>query len=641
MLIPKKLRAYLLICSAVCALQTSAFAADEADITIYYTNDVHTYIDNNVGEGNEDLLTYSKVAALHNNTENSILVDAGDHIQGTAYGAMDDGETIIKLMNAAGYDVATLGNHEFDYGMERCLQVIEDAECTYVSCNFHHETDGTAGETVLDSYAIVELGDKKVAFVGITTPETMKSSTPTYFRNEDGEYIYAISSGDDGSLLYQCVQDAVDAAENEGADIVIALGHLGVDLSSSPWTSKDVIANTEGLDAFIDGHSHTTIEMEIINNKSGEPVVLTQTGSYLNAIGKMTVSSDGTITTDLLYADEIADVELDEEVKAIEDEWVAEIDEQLGQVIGYAEVTFDNFDENGNRLVRKQPTNTGTFSADALYYLFDEMGIDVDVAIMNGGGVRNSAITGELTYLTCKKIHSFGNVACLQTIMGQQLLDALEWGCRELMADGSTEAGGFLHVSGARFTIDLTIPSTVQMDEKGIWCGGPTGEYRVQNVEVLNNETGVYEPLDLTAEYNLAGYNYTLRNFGDGYAMFSGAVNVLDYAAEDYMVLANYITSFLVDEETGLPTITAADGYAVVSGNDRITIITEAVEEAEEEIPADAELYTVGAGDTLWKLAQRYYGTGSKWGVLYEANKSALDDPRMIYIGQNLIIPAE
>ena len=278
----------------------------------------------------------------------------------------------------------------------------------------------------------------------------------------------------------------------------------------------------------------------------------------------------------------------DAEVKAIEDAWVAELDEQLGQVIGYSQVTLDNYDAEGNRLVRKQETNTGDFAADALYYLFDEMDLDVDVAVMNGGGVRNEAVTGEISYQTCKAIHTFGNVACLQTVTGQQLLDALEWGAKDVTADGSVENGGFLHVSGLRYTINTAIPSTVQQDDKGVWTGGPTGAYRVTNVEVLNNETGAYEPLDLTAQYNLAGYNYTLRDLGDGFAMFDGAVNVLDYVSEDYMVLANYVESFPVDEATGLPTIPADSQYAEVTGNGRITIVNEPV--AEE--PVETTGYT-------------------------------------------------
>jgi len=570
----KKLLALLLSVVMTFSLAAPALAAEETvgntsasaeeGVVVLYTNDVHTYI-------HEDL-TYSKVAALKDSYTNALLVDAGDAIQGTAYGSLDKGETILKLMNAAGYDAATLGNHEFDYGMAGTMQAIEWAEFPYLSCNFYHEKDGVAGESVLDSYKVFEIGGVKVAFVGITTPESFTKSTPAYFQDEDGNYIYGIAGGTDGAELYAAVQTAVDAASAE-ADYVIALGHLGDDPSSDPWNSEDVIANTHGLDAFIDGHSHSTVEGKEVTDKDGHTVVLTQTGQYLGAVGKMVIAADGTITTELLTAEDLADITPDAEVKAIEDEWVTSVDEKLGEVIGYADVVFDNYTADGERLVRKQQTNTGAFAADALYYLFDNMGMDVDFAIMNGGGVRNKAITGELSYKSCKEIHTFGNVACLQTITGQQMLDALEWGAKDVNAENTKENGGFLHVAGLTYTINVAIPSTVQKDEKNVWIGGPTGEYRVSDVMVWNKETGMYEDLDLDATYNLAGYNYTLRDLGDGFAMFDGAVNVLDYVMEDYMVLANYVKSFPVDEATGLPTITAEDGYGELTGNDRITVI--------------------------------------------------------------------
>ena len=533
----RKFLAMLLAVVMVLGLLAPVAMAEGEDnsnnIAILYTNDVHTYIDKDLG--------YDNIAALKADLAETykgvVLVDAGDHIQGTAYGSMDKGKTIIDLMNAAGYDLATLGNHEFDYGMEGRINVTDVwAEFPYVSCNFYHEENGVVGESVLDSYKVFDIEGTKVAIIGITTPESFTKSTPAYFQDENGNYIYGIAGGTDGSALYAAVQAAIDAASAE-ADVVVALGHLGDDPASQPWTSEEVIANTTGLDAFIDGHSHSTVAYKEVSDKDGNTVVLTQTGEYFNAIGKMTIAADGTITTELVT--EVSGSDAD--VKAIQDAWIAEVDEQLGQKIGSTELTFDNYDADGNRLVRKQETNTGDFAADALYYLFDNMGLDVDLAIMNGGGVRNRAITGDISYKTCKDIHTFGNVACLQTVTGQQILDALEWGAK---AVPDAENGGFLHVSGITYDIDVSVASTVQKDDKGVWVGGPVGEYRVTNVQVYNKETNAYEPLDLAANYNLAGYNYTLRDLGDGFAMFDGAVNVLDYVMEDYMVLANYVQGF-------------------------------------------------------------------------------------------------
>ncbi len=588
----------------------TAAASPKEDVVILYTNDVHTYIDNP--------LSYDVIAGIRDELQktygagNVLLADAGDHVQGTAYGSMDKGDTIIELMNAAGYDVATLGNHEFDYGMEKALANVEAAAFPYVSCNFYHEKDGVAGERVLESAQIFETsGGLRVAFVGITTPESFTKSTPAYFQDENGSYIYGISGGEDGSALAADVQAAVDAVK-ENADVVIALGHLGDDPASEPWTSERVIAAVSGLNAFIDGHSHSTVVGKEVSDKDGNTVILTQTGEYFDAIGMMVIDGEtGAITTDLIGYNEITEPVLDEkgEVKKddkgndvtevvgyelvselytgdawpvdenvanVKNEWMADVDGKLGAKIGETALTLDNYDADGKRLVRSQETNTGDFCADALYYLFDNMGLDVDVAVMNGGGVRNKAVTGELTYKTAKSIHTFGNVACLQTITGQQLLDALEWGARS--AGTGEECGGFLQVAGITYKIDAEWPESTQKDDKGVWIGAPTGGYRVHDVEVYNKETDAYEPLDLTASYNLAGYNYTLRDLGDGFNMFSGAVNVLDYVMEDYMVLANYISGFeggVIDAENS-PLAGMYPGmlidYGTVDGSGRIVV---------------------------------------------------------------------
>ncbi|MBQ2957685.1 MAG: metallophosphatase [Clostridia bacterium] len=304
----------LVLLLSVMAPFASAEAGLSDDVVILFTNDVHTYIDNPISY---DVITGVK-AELKKQYANVLLADAGDHIQGTAYGSMDKGETIIKLMNAAGYDVATLGNHEFDYGMEGCMNVIEWAEYPYVSCNFYHEDYFVRNENVLDSYKIFECGAQKIAFIGITTPETFTKSTPAYFQDETGAYIYGIAGGEDGALLYADVQDAVDAAKAEGATTIIALGHLGVDEASAPWTSKETIAQVSGLDAFIDGHSHTLIEGEEVADKDGNAVVLAQTGEYFDRIGMMVIDAEtGAITVDMIEVNELTETTKDAEGKDI------------------------------------------------------------------------------------------------------------------------------------------------------------------------------------------------------------------------------------------------------------------------------------------------------------------------------------
>ena len=629
----RKSIALLLCLMLVCALAAPAAAAQTGtseDIVILYTNDVHTYIDGP--------LSYDVISGIKKELETQyahvLLVDAGDHVQGTAYGSMDKGETIIQLMNAAGYDLATLGNHEFDYGMDGCMQIVQWAQYPYVSCNFYEEVNGVREENVLPSYQIFDCGTEKLAIVGITTPESFTKSTPSYFQDESGNYIYGISGGEDGSALYADVQAAIDSAVAEGATKVIALGHLGDDLSSQPWTSAEVIANVSGLSAFIDGHSHSTVEGQNVTDKDGNSVVLTQTGQYFGQIGMMVISAEtGEITTGFIGSEEILEPVVDESgnpvkdeegndqtevvgyrlvsdlytgaewcsdetVAAIKDQWIAKIGEQLGTVIGSTSLTLDNYSADGTRLVRSQETNTGDFAADALYYLFDNMDMDVDVAIMNGGGIRNEAVTGEISYQTCKTIHTFGNVACLQTITGQQLLDALEWGART--AGTGEECGGFLQVSGITYKIDTQWPDSTQKDEKGVWIGGPTGGYRVHDVKVYNKETNAWDALDLEAHYNLAGYNYTLRDLGDGFNMFDGAVNVLDYVMEDYMVLANYVQAFEggVVEASNSPLAEKYEGllldYSTVDGSGRI-VMEAASRDTEETVPATQTPDTTGA----------------------------------------------
>ena len=572
--------------------------------------------------------------------EHVLLVDAGDHIQGTAYGSMDKGKTVIDLMNAAGYDVSALGNHEFDYGMDGCMNVLEWAEYPYISCNFYHEKNGVPGKNVLNSYELFPCGDETVAFVGITTPETFTSSTPGYFQAETGSFIYGIAGGTDGQALYDSVQEAVDEARAAGATIVIALGHLGTEPSVRPWTSEEVIANVSGLNAWIDGHSHYTMEANTVTDEAGLPVLLTQTGEYFGKMGRMTIDADtGEITTKLLTAEDLAELTPDADVKTLKDGWVTEITAQLGRTIGTLDVTLDNYAAPDNRLVRIQETNSGDFSADAIYYLFDDMGLDVDVAIANGGGVRNFALTGDVSYLTCKNIHPFGNVACLQTITGQQLLDALEWGAR--MIGLQAECGGFLQVSGLTYSIDASIPSTVQYDKNEIWTGGPTGEYRVHNVKIYNKDTNTWDALDLNAAYNLAGFNYSLRELGDGYAMFEGSENVLDYVMEDYMVLANYVQGFenqtvkadnspLLEKYPNLLV-----DYSTIDGSGRITMQKKAQETP--VVPPVAEtVYTVRWGDTLWALSRRH---GCTVGDIVAANNGLIKNPDLIYVGWELVIP--
>ena len=537
---------------AAFAEETNCFFGDKADVTILYTNDVHTYIDNKSPKP-----TYAAIAALKKSIEDTgrdvLLVDAGDHIQGTAYGSMDDGATIIELMNEAGYDLATPGNHEFDYGMARAKAVLQEADFPYVSCNW---VDLRTGFNVLPSVKFFFVGGRKIAFVGVTTPETFTKSTPAYFMNDaQTKYIYDILGGEDGQKLYDAVQKAIDKAEFWGADTIIGLGHLGVDPSSSPWTSEEVIAHTHGFTAFIDGHSHTVMANKQVTDASGKAVTLTQTGSYFKNIGKMTVGADGTITTELINTYE----GLDAAVAATASNWISAVDDMLGEEIAVGDTKFYiNDPATGKRRIRSGETNLGDFVADGIYTYFNEIEeLHCDVAIMNGGGIRTDVEAGPWSFKTCKTVSPFGNVACLMSVTGQQIQDALEFGARFAGAEGK-ENGGFLQVAGARYTIHTGTPNTVQTNDKNVWTGSAATP-RVSNVEIYDKTTGTYQPLDPNATYALAGMNYTLRNLGDGFAMFDGATLIKDYVSEDYLVMSSYAAMFGGVDANGLPHLASAN----------------------------------------------------------------------------------
>ncbi len=556
---------------------SACWLGDKSDVTILYTNDVHTYIDKQSPK-----LTYAAIADLKQSYQNAgkdvLLVDAGDHVQGTAYGSMDEGASIIKLMNAAGYDVATPGNHEFDYGMDRAKAIMKEADFPYLSCNW---VDLRTGLRVLPSVKVFVRGGRRIAFVGVTTPETFTKSTPAYFMDKaQRKYIYDIQGGEDGKKLYDAVQKAIDKAKLL-ADVVIGLGHLGVDPSSSPWTSEEVIAHTSGFDAFIDGHSHTVMENKQVQDASGKAVTLTQTGSYFANVGEMTIAADGTITTKLIPTHE----GMDATIAAMQTSWVNTVDDMLGEKIAVGDSDFYVSDPaTGKRRIRSAETNLGDFVADGIYAYFNEVEkLHCDLAIMNGGGIRADVPAGDWTFKTCKQVSPFGNVACLMSVTGKQIQDALEFAAR-FAGEGGKENGGFLQVAGATYEIHTDIPNTVQTDEKNVWIGSATGTPRVQNVKIYDKASGSYLPLDPGATYALAGMNYTLRNLGDGFAMFDGAELIKDYVSEDYLVMSTYAMIFDGADAAGLPHLSSANSplaaypgyllnYEQPYGAGRITIL--------------------------------------------------------------------
>ena len=562
----KKMLALLLAAAMVMGLAAPALAAEESEsgkIVILHTNDVHCGIDPSADEetGAVTNLGYAGVAAYKAEmeakygAENVTLVDAGDAIQGGPIGTLSKGSYIVDIMNEVGYDLAAPGNHEFDYGMENFLSLAkEKAKYDYLCCNF---TD-LEGKPVLEAYKVVDYGDVSVGYVGIDTPESFTKSTPTFFQNEKGEYIYSFGQGNEGKDLYAAVQSAVDAAVKDGADYVVALGHLGNEGSTEAWTSKSVIANTTGIDVFIDGHSHETYG-ETVQNKDGEDVKLAQTGTKLANLGKVVIDTkSGEITTELVsgYAEQ------DETVAA----YVAKVNEEfagvLQKVVAKSDVTLTTLDpETGKRAVRNAETNLGDLCADAYRVL-----LGADVAFVNGGGVRADIAAGDITYENIINVHPFGNEACLVETTGQDILDALEMGARLY----PEENGGFLQVSGLSYTIDAAVASSVVLSDEGEFVK-VDGDYRVKDVTVGG------EPLDVNKTYTLASHNYMLKSGGDGFVMFKDDKLLKDSVLIDNAVLINYI----VDELGGV----VSRDYAAPQG--RITVANAGETPAVPEAPAD------------------------------------------------------
>ena len=554
----KKVLSLLLALLMVCSLASGMAFADDAentrsaDIVILFTSDVHCGIDQGFG--------YAGVAAVRDYLEAQgnavILVDDGDSIQGEPIGTMTKGEAIIDLMNAVGYSVAIPGNHEFDYGMDQFLSLAKKAKFDYISCNFNRE-----GERVFQPYVIRELDGVKVAFVGVTTPKTLTSSTPRYFQDEEGKFVYGFLQDETGEAVYSAVQSSVDAAREEGAEYVVVMGHVGDEEECHPWTYADIISNTNGIDVFLDGHSHDT-EQVAMKNKDGDEVLRSACGTKLSCIGYCCIDVEGKISTGLYTWNNSvpapALLGLNNKTSAAVEKASGTLQKKLKETVATSQVLLtindpEAVDSNGKpiRMVRRAETNLGDLCADAY-----RAQSGADIAIVNGGGVRVNINEGKVTLNDILKVHPFGNALCVIEVTGQQILDALEWGSRAVPG----ETGGFLQVSGLSYEIHSYMESSCTSDDNGMFTG-VEGERRVRNVMVDG------KPIDPKATYTLAGTNYILLNNGDGYTMFDGAPLLQDSVKLDNQVLIDYIAEDLEG--------VIGEQYEELTGEGRIVIVEE------------------------------------------------------------------
>lgn len=595
----------LMLAVTVCLAFGVSFpsAAADSEIVILHTNDVHCSVDENIGYGG--LALYEK--QMLNKTPYVALVDAGDAVQGGTLGTLSEGADVISVMNQAGYDFAVPGNHEFDYGMPRFLELADSLDCGYYACNF---MDLRTGQTVLAPYKIMTFGDTRVAFVGAATPESFTKSTPVYFQDEAGNYLYGFCEDETGDALYRQIQSAVDAARAEGAEYVILVAHLGGNYVTERWSSQQVLAATEGIDACIDGHSHEAY-VKYVKNKNGQDVLVSQTGTKLESFGKMVIAPDGTITAELiaevpaeqtetLYTvqrgdslsriakrelgdysawreiydanrDRISnpnrlypgmtlslpggmvmgkngrpsDREMDRFLRGIQ----SQFEESLKTVLGHSQVHLTVMDPaTGMRAVRNGETNMGDLTADAYRFV-----LGADIGFSNGGGIRADIVPGDITYNDTLSVFPFGNMGCVIRATGQQILDALEMSVR----DYPQESGSFMQVSGLTYTIDASVSSSVETDDKGNFLR-VSGPRRVS--EVMVGEA----PLKPEESYTLASHNYMLKSAGSGMTMFQGCELLRDEVISDVDLLSAYIQDNLggsIGEE-----------YADPAGQGRITI---------------------------------------------------------------------
>ena len=548
--------ALVMVLALVPAVASAAGVFDADDIVIIFTNDVHCQVSPASTTSPAPLRTnmgYVNVAAYKKealeDTSNVYLVDVGDHAQGGTLGALTKGKAIIDIMNVAGYDLTTVGNHEFDYGMDGFDNLMDWANFPYISCNF---MDLTTDTPILDAYEMVTFGTTKVAFVGITTPESLTKASPAYFQDSAYNWLYGFKQDATGDALAACVQEAVDAAIAEGADYVVALSHLGVDAQSSPWMSTEIIAKTTGIDVVLDGHSHSTIASQIVKNKDDQNVILSSTGTKLANLGQLVIKADGTMTTTLIAAAEYTEV--DATTKVVVDAKEAEFATQLQEVVATSDFLLTTYyPGTTTRAVRKTETNLGDLCADAYRSL-----LGADIAFVNGGGVRADIPAGPITFRQVVDVHPYGNMACMIEVTGQTILDALEMSVAFLP---DAENGGFLQVSGITFDAWTDIPSPVEFDLVGavkMFAGVGAGERRVKNVMV----GGV--AIDPAATYTLAGHNFMLFEAGDGYTMFRGATVLRDSVMVDNDVLIKYIQS--------MPDGKVSAEYADPEGQGRIVI---------------------------------------------------------------------
>lgn len=504
---------------------------DENDIIVLFTNDVHCALDENIGYAG--LAAYKK--SLEEKTPYVTLVDCGDAIQGTNLGTVSSGSFPIEAMNEVGYDFAVIGNHGFDYGPERLSELIDLSDTQYLCANIYYSGNGDCFLSRTKPYEIVTYGDTKVAYIGISTPNTIKSTTPKHFK-EDGVTVYDFS-GADAEYFYSTVQAYVDECKSAGSDYVILLSHLGMNfVEDSPFTSAELVENTTGVDVVLDGHSHDKLPSVIKKNKDGKDVLIAQSGEYLENIGQLVISPTGFISTGLISGYEEKDPDIEAFIGTIHEDF----DEMMNRVVAHIDFDLPIMDADGSRLARLKEMGIGDLVTDAIRFASG-----ADIAYMNGGGIRNGLSEGDLTFSDLINVTPYGNMICMTEVTGQELLDMLEYFYSLVMLDEKgnpiNEHGSFGQFSGLKVTVHTDIPSSTVTDEDdALVAVGDTR--RVSDVMVLQD--GEYVPVDPEGIYTIASHDYMIKNGGSGMGVIlKDHPILLDGIGLDYQVLTDYVIS--------------------------------------------------------------------------------------------------
>lgn len=541
----KKLSALFLALVMAFSLAIPAGAANWDDdltghIVILHTNDVHGAIDN-----------YASVAALKDAYEAAgaqvLLMDAGDFIQGSTSVNVSQGANAVELMNMAGYDVATTGNHEFDYGYANLKTLMEQAEFPILAANaFTAE-----GELAMDeANHTFQLGDVTVGVFGLATPETATKAHPAKL-----EGVTFLAEDE----LFNCAQEQVDELTAEGCDYIICLGHLGIDAESTGNRSIDLLENVTGIDVFIDGHSHST-QSDIAEETNGTGMVgdtvLTSTGTKLESVGVVDIAADGTIDASTISMEELNATEgftPDQDIATRVSEINAQIEEDMGQVIGTSEVDLDGVREN----VRASETNLGDLITDAMLWQAGQDNEEVDAAITNGGGIRASIAAGDITKQSVNDVLPFGNTLYVVELTGAELLEALE---------ASTyctpePVGAFPQVAGIEFTINTGAAYDAGENYPGTTYAEPASINRV-TIQTVGGQA-----FDADATYTIVTNDF-LAAGGDTYYAFSAAESGYDTGISLDQVVMDYITEELDGTVTAARYGQTANRIHTISYND-------------------------------------------------------------------------